>query len=93
VVWAALQKSRISSVPFRFMVEQIGGQPMTPSALYSGARQAMRMAREAQREDDLLEALRHKERAREYLRSRRMTLMAIATMEKSTSKENARVFT
>ena len=53
----------------------------------------MRMAREAEREGDTFEAMRHRERSRDYLRSRRMTLMAIATMEKSTSKENARVFT
>jgi hypothetical protein len=54
---------------------------MTPKALYSGARMALRLARQCQREatcDDrkwhvymLSEAKRHRERAAYYLRSRK----------------------
>ena len=54
---------------------------MTPKALFSGARMALRLARECDREDDRLEAMRHRERARDYLRSRRMVLMAVATLK------------
>jgi cytidylate kinase len=54
---------------------------MTPKALYSGARMAMRLSRECQREGDQFEAFRHKERARDYLHSRRMVLKAILTLK------------
>jgi hypothetical protein len=58
-----------------------GEEPMTPKALYSGARMAVRLARECDRDHDMLEALRHRERARQYLKSRRMVLMAVATLK------------
>ena len=54
---------------------------MTPKALYSGARMALRLARECDRDDDRFEAMRHRERARDYLRSRRMVLLAVATLK------------
>jgi hypothetical protein len=54
---------------------------MTPKALYSGARMALRLARECDAEGDRFEAMRHRERARDYLRSRRMVLMAILTLK------------
>jgi hypothetical protein len=54
---------------------------MSPAALYAGARMALRLARECDREDDRLEAMRHRERARGYLRSRRMVLLAIRTLK------------
>jgi hypothetical protein len=58
---------------------------MTPQALYSGARMAVRLARECDRDNDRLEAMRHRERARDYLRSRRMVLLTIKSMQEETT--------
>jgi hypothetical protein len=63
---------------------------MTPKALFSGARMAVRLARECDREDDRFEAMRHRERARDYLRSRRMVLLTIKSMQEETTNVPSR---
>lgn len=57
---------------------------MTPTALYSGARKAVKLARECERQADLYdkewwsymrkEAVRHRERAAGYLKSRKLLI-------------------
>lgn len=50
---------------------------MTPTALYSGARAAAKLALECTRDGELSEALRHRERAAWYLQRRAMLLREI----------------
>lgn len=50
---------------------------MSPKALYAGARFAARLALECARDNEMAEALRHRERARWYLQRRAMLLREI----------------
>jgi hypothetical protein len=56
----------------------------TRKALFSGARSAMRMSRQSQREGDTSEANRHRERAAGYLLTRKH-------LQPITHKENTHV--
>lgn len=63
---------------------------MKPRSLFSGARQALRLARECEREGFPSEADRHRDRAAYYLRSRRLILDTIAAFQQETIHVSSR---
>lgn len=50
---------------------------MSPRELFIGARMAMRLSRDCKREGEVLEAIRHRDRAAFYLKTRKMLMRDI----------------